>query len=202
MSLLGHNRTHAPQQMRTGSVLPGKTPSGPCRIPITSSTVLFDLDNCGISLQTMSVYAGAGGTPQSIPITPTLSSHQEPAIRAALKIICGDYGLSREPIRDLSGASPTAPPNDRALEQTYTTDGSDPDSTGTPTLEIPVALGQHPQLLHMHVQLFGALAGLLDGTVSFGASSSVVCIPFDRTGSLVALSTKAKKFSWGEEFQA
>ena len=30
----------------------------------------------------------------------------------------------------------------------------------------------------------------------------LVCIPFDRTGSLVALSTKAKKFSWGEEFQA
>ena len=36
---------------------------------------------------------------------------------------------------------------------------------------------------------------------SFG-SLNMVCIPFDRTGSLVALSTKAKKFSWGEEFQA
>src|SRR5262249_11300141 len=31
---------------------------------------------------------------------------------------------------------------------------------------------------------------------------SVVCTPFDRTGSLVTLSTEAKKFSWGEEFQA
>jgi hypothetical protein len=30
----------------------------------------------------------------------------------------------------------------------------------------------------------------------------LVCTPFDRTGSLVALSTEAKKFSWGEEFQA
>jgi hypothetical protein len=30
----------------------------------------------------------------------------------------------------------------------------------------------------------------------------VVCTPFDRTGSLVTLSTEAKKFSWGEEFQA
>src|SRR5215470_4994227 len=30
----------------------------------------------------------------------------------------------------------------------------------------------------------------------------MVCTPFDRTGSLVALSTEAKKFSWGEEFQA
>ena len=29
-----------------------------------------------------------------------------------------------------------------------------------------------------------------------------MCTPFDRTGSLVALSTEAKKFSWGEEFQA
>src|SRR5215471_21277810 len=34
------------------------------------------------------------------------------------------------------------------------------------------------------------------------ALSHVVCTPFDRTGSLVALSTEAKKFSWGEEFQA
>src|SRR5215831_9387207 len=32
--------------------------------------------------------------------------------------------------------------------------------------------------------------------------NSMVCTPFDRTGSLVALSTEAKKFSWGEEFQA
>jgi hypothetical protein len=32
--------------------------------------------------------------------------------------------------------------------------------------------------------------------------NGVVCTPFDRTGSLVALSTEAKKFSWGEEFQA
>jgi hypothetical protein len=30
----------------------------------------------------------------------------------------------------------------------------------------------------------------------------LVCTPFDRTGSLVTLSTEAKKFSWGEEFQA
>jgi hypothetical protein len=32
--------------------------------------------------------------------------------------------------------------------------------------------------------------------------STLVCTPFDRTGSLVALSTEAKKFSRGEEFQA
>jgi len=35
-----------------------------------------------------------------------------------------------------------------------------------------------------------------------GTNVVVVCTPFDRTGSLVALSTEAKKFSWGEEFQA
>lgn len=33
-------------------------------------------------------------------------------------------------------------------------------------------------------------------------AQQVVCTPFDRTGSLVALSTEAKKFSWREEFQA
>jgi hypothetical protein len=32
--------------------------------------------------------------------------------------------------------------------------------------------------------------------------NDLVCTPFDRTGSLVALGTEAKKFSWGEEFQA
>src|SRR6476469_2884186 len=31
---------------------------------------------------------------------------------------------------------------------------------------------------------------------------TLVCTPFNRTGSWVALSTEAKKFSWGEEFQA
>ena len=132
--------------------------------------ILFDLDSCGILLQTMSVYSGGGGMPQSVPITPTLASQQEAVIRAALKIICGEYGLAREPIRD--SASPTGTPNDDPLEQTYTIDGSDPDLTGLPTLEIPVALGLHPQLLHMHVQLFGALGLLLDGTVSLGANSS------------------------------
>lgn len=71
----------------------------------------------------------------------------------------------------MSGNAADAP-DDRPLEQTYTPDGSDPDATGAPTLEIPVALGLHPQLLRMHVQLFGALAGLLDGTVNLGAASS------------------------------
>ena len=43
------------------------------------------------------------------------------------------------------------------------------------------------------------MAGLLTMLAETGY---VVCTPFDRTGSLVALSTEAKKFSWGEEFQA
>ncbi len=30
----------------------------------------------------------------------------------------------------------------------------------------------------------------------------LVCTPFDRTGSLVTLSTQAKEFSGGQEFQA
>src|SRR5262249_50841912 len=34
-----------------------------------------------------------------------------------------------------------------------------------------------------------------------GAASLPVVTPFDRTGCLVALSTKAKKFFWGEKFQ-
>jgi hypothetical protein len=139
--------------------------------------ILFDLDNCVITLQTMSVYAGGAGTPQSVPITPTLSSQQEAVIRAALKIICGEYGLSRQPVRDgiglPMGVGPDSAREDMPLEQTYTFDGSDPDNGGTvPVIEIPVALGLHPQLLHMHVQLAGALVALLDGTVSLGAPNA------------------------------
>ncbi len=53
----------------------------------------------------------------------------------------------------------------------------------------------------------GTQPNAMSGTLAFRQSQKnqvhpLVCTPFDRTGSLVALSTEAKKFSWGEKFQA
>jgi hypothetical protein len=46
------------------------------------------------------------------------------------------------------------------------------------------------------------LAGAPRRCLKIRCYSGLVCTPFDRTGSLVAQSTKAKEFSCGEEFQA
>jgi len=137
--------------------------------------VLIDMNNCGILVKSLSVTTGSpGGGTQSIPVTPVVSQNQEPLLRAALSIISGAFGLQREPHRDGIGAPPGDPGTpDLALDQTYTTDGSDPDAGGSaPPVKFPVALGLHPSLLHMHFQLAGAVTAIVDGTINVGAPTS------------------------------
>jgi hypothetical protein len=132
--------------------------------------VLFDLGNCTITLQTMTV-TSASGASQPVPVTPPVALEQEPLLRAAVGRVCAAHGFQREPRRDGIPGGLGAIVN-LPLEQTYTVDGTDPDLGRRPPVDFPVALGLSQGVLHLHAQAFGLLLALLDGTLPLGAATS------------------------------